>query len=105
MPALWRRGLRNLRWQRRPEDRFNLLSVPGADLQDALGLCVPVGFADGDLDSSEAIADLLRERHELVQGGSRPVGQLGLGLYRGVEPLQKQVPELPGVVHPHELSA
>jgi len=59
----------------------------------------------GDLESSESIADLLRQRHEFVEGGARAVGQLGLGLYRAVEPLQEQVPELPGVLHPYELAA
>jgi len=95
-PALGRRGFRHRRWRRRPENRFNLRSAPGAELQDALRLGVPVGFADGDLDRPETIAELLRERHEFVEGGTRAVGQLGLGLYRGVEPLQEQVPELPG---------
>jgi len=105
MPALWRRGLRHRGWRRRPEDRFSFRSAPGAELQDALDLGVPVCFADGDLESSESIAGLLRQRHEIVEGGARAVGQLGLGLYRGVEPLQEQVPELPGVLHLYELAA
>jgi len=80
-PALGRRGFRHRRWRRRPEDRFNLRPARGAELQNAPGLGVPVGFADGDLDRSEAIADLLRERHEIVEGGTRAVGQLGMGLH------------------------
>jgi len=104
-PALGRRGFRHRRWWRRPGDRFNVRSARGAQLQNALGPGVPVGFSDGDRDRSEAIADLLRERHEFVEGGTRAVGQLGLGLYRGVEPLQEEVPEQLGVLHPHEPAA
>jgi len=66
---------------------------------------VPVGCADGDLDRTKAIADLVQERQEFVEGGARAVGQLGLGLYRGVEPLQVKIPKLPRVGHPHDLAS
>ena len=104
MPDLWRRGLRRRRWRRHPEDRFKLRSAPGAKLQNALGSGVPVGFAHGDLDRSEAGTNLLRQRHAFVKSDASALGQLGLGMYRKVERLQKPVPEIPGIAHPHALA-